>query len=113
MIHEVKILPEFFSAIARGEKTFEVRKKDRPYAVGDYLAMNEFVTNEQSERHVYTQGEYRLVDDGYYTGKCMIQKIIYILDDPRYCAEGTIILSLEKVQLHDSAQGAHSLFDID
>ncbi len=35
------------------------------------------------------------------------------LDDPRYCAEGTIILSLEKTQLHGSAQGAHSLFDID
>ncbi len=40
MIHAVKCLLEYFAPLNRGEKRFEVRKSDRPYAVGDYLAVN-------------------------------------------------------------------------
>lgn len=34
MIHALKILPEFFKAMAAGTKSFEVRKNDRPYHTG-------------------------------------------------------------------------------
>lgn len=30
-----------------------------------------------------------------YTGKCTLQKIVYILNDPEYCKEGYVILGLE------------------
>ena len=56
MIHALKILPEFFKAMAAGTKSFEVRKNDRPYHTGDYVALNEW----NSEQ---------------YTGKCTLQKI--------------------------------------
>lgn len=60
MIHAHKILPEFFKAMAAGTKSFEVRKNDRPYHTGDYVALNEW----NSEQ---------------YTGKCTLQKIdLYI-----------------------------------
>ena len=39
MIHALKILPEFFKAMAAGTKSFEVRKNDRPYHTGDYVAL--------------------------------------------------------------------------
>lgn len=55
---------------------FEVRKNDRPYHTGDYVALNEW----NSEQ---------------YTGKCTLQKIVYILNDPEYCKEGYVILGLE------------------
>lgn len=42
MIHALKILPEFFKAMAAGTKSFEVRKNDRPYHTGDYVALNEW-----------------------------------------------------------------------
>ena len=37
MIHELKTLPEYFEAVIKGEKLFEVRKFDRPCkTVADY-----------------------------------------------------------------------------
>lgn len=37
MIHRVKIADRFYSAVAAEGKTFEVRKDDRNYQVGDRL----------------------------------------------------------------------------
>ena len=43
MRHELKIWPEFYNAVDRGEKTFEVRKgEDRQYASGDLVALREW-----------------------------------------------------------------------
>jgi len=39
--HEHKILPEFFEAVILGFKTFEIRKNDRDYKVGDIVFLNE------------------------------------------------------------------------
>ena len=75
MVHAVKIDPIYFKASAAGIKTFEVRKKDRPYIAGDYIALNEW-------------------DGEKYTGKCTLHKITYILADPEYCKDGYIILGL-------------------
>lgn len=37
--HVLKCWPEFFDAIADGRKTFELRRDDREYAVGDVLEL--------------------------------------------------------------------------
>ena len=76
MIHALKTLPEFFKASAAGVKSFEIRKNDRPYQIGDYVALNEW------------NGEQ-------YTGKCVLHRIVYILSDPEYCKEGYVVLGLE------------------
>lgn len=39
MTHVLKTWPEFYDAIARGDKTFEVRKNDRDYMTGDWLKL--------------------------------------------------------------------------
>lgn len=41
-VHHLKILPEYFEAVVKGEKTFEIRKNDRDYCVDDELFLNEF-----------------------------------------------------------------------
>lgn len=38
-IHKLKTLPEYWWAVNDGTKTFEVRKNDRDFQVGDYLIM--------------------------------------------------------------------------
>lgn len=42
MIHELKILPEFFEAVTSGRKQFEIRKNDRDFKVGDQLILKEY-----------------------------------------------------------------------
>ena len=75
MIHAVKELPEYYEAVKDGSKRFEVRKDDRPYEVGDYLALNEY-------------------DVSGYTGRSMLFKITYVLRSHLYCKEGYAILGI-------------------
>jgi hypothetical protein len=75
MIHELKILPEYFDAIVKGRKTFEVRRRDRDYQVGDLLALNEW--------NLET-----------YTGRSCFAQVVYILDNEDYCKEGYVILGI-------------------
>jgi len=42
MIHELKCWPKFFKAMVDGVKTFEVRKNDRRFEVGDELLLREY-----------------------------------------------------------------------
>lgn len=40
--HELKCHPHFFAAIAAGKKTFEIRRNDRDYRIGDMLNLREY-----------------------------------------------------------------------
>lgn len=46
MIHELKIKPEYFHDVVRGQKKAELRKDDRGYNVGDVLLLKEFYNGE-------------------------------------------------------------------
>lgn len=42
MVHDLKIWPEFYEAILDNKKTFEIRRNDRNFAVGDRVILREF-----------------------------------------------------------------------
>jgi len=75
MTHELKILPQYYSAVVSGLKTFEVRYNDRDFKVGDTLILKEY--NGVS-----------------YTGRKTNVVVTYIVDDPSYCKEGYVIMSI-------------------
>lgn len=77
MIHQLKTLPEYFEAVRKGDKTFELRENDRDFKVGDYLALNEW-------------------DGEKYTGRSQLVKVTYILDpnEVMTCEDGFAILGL-------------------
>lgn len=39
MTHELKTWPQYYDSIISGDKTFEVRKADRTFSVGDTLVL--------------------------------------------------------------------------
>ena len=80
-MHEIKIYPSYYRAIYSGEKTFELRKNDRDYEVGDILRLQEWTGTE-------------------YTGRSMMRRITYIYKGTgKYGLEdGYCILGIKKVR---------------
>lgn len=76
--HFVKILPEYYIAVDTGEKTFEVRFNDRNYKVGDILHLQEFC-------------------GGAYTGRVIEKEVCYMVDNPKFCKEGFVVLGLKDI----------------
>lgn len=75
MTHVLKIYPEFFDDVKFGRKTFEVRKFDRNYKLGDVLVLKDY--------------------DGFnYSGRFVFVRVVYVLDDPSFCKEGYVILGI-------------------
>ena len=75
---EKKILPVYFTEVADGTKTFELRKDEDDIQVGDVLILREW--------------------NGYYTGRVLKVSVTYVLRDcPRYgLKEGFAIYGLDK-----------------
>lgn len=89
MIHAVKIYPEYYESVKSGEKLFEVRKNDRDYKVGDLLALNEFNPDDKVA--------------GEYTGRAIIAKISYVLENPKLCKFGFVVLGLTPCKITDGS----------
>lgn len=73
-IHELKILPEYFEAVFKGDKTFEIRKDDRGFEVGDILILKEF----QEGFLDHTKGEPIEIEKRGYTGRTIEKEVCYI-----------------------------------
>lgn len=60
--HDLKCWPEYFQAIKRGEKTFEIRKDDRSFRVGDTLRLAEWdlTTGEYTGEEIALEVTYRM-----------------------------------------------------
>lgn len=82
MIHELKTIPKYFGDVITGEKGFEVRRFDRPFKVGDLLALNEYIFEEKR-----------------YTGNSCLVYIDYLLDDPEYVKPGYVILGIKPCEV--------------
>lgn len=63
--HELKVWTEYFEAIAERKKTFEIRKNDRGFQVGDTLRLREYSPgpDEYSGRAVHRTITYVLSGD--------------------------------------------------
>lgn len=72
-VHELKIEPQYFEAVVSSKKTFEIRKDDRGFKVGDLLVLKEYT----SDRHTNQFGEERS-ENYHYTGREVKALISYI-----------------------------------
>ena len=74
MTHELKILPEYYEAVVKREKTFEIRKNDRGFRVGDTIVLREWDGEHYTGRSVSRYVNYILYDwqDGLKNGYCIM-----------------------------------------
>ncbi len=79
MTHELKLASQYYDDSASGVKTFEIRKNDRDYKVGDLIRLREW-------------------KDGKFTRRQHIRKITYILDDAEYLQDGYVCLGVDVVR---------------
>jgi ParB family chromosome partitioning protein len=67
-VHPIKLLADFFDAVASGEKSFELRYDDRGYRCGDTLILQEYA-------------------HGRYTGREITRVVTYLLCGPIFGLE--------------------------
>lgn len=80
--HELKTWPEYFEAIKRGAKTFEIRKNDRNFAVGDVLLLRKYCPHCKS-----------------YLGDSETVIVNYVLKEQPYVSSEYVVMSIQKVAL--------------
>jgi hypothetical protein len=76
-MHMLKCWPEYFGAVLDGSKTFEVRKDDRGFQVGDNLCLNEW--DPKTER---------------YTTRSVERWVTYVLRDGPFAIPGHVIMGI-------------------
>ena len=74
--HYLKTMPQFFDDVRSEKKTFEVRFNDRDFHEGDILHLQEYNGTEL-------------------TGWEIRANVTYVLDDPRFCKEGFVVMGIE------------------
>ena len=78
MIHELKIWPQYYCRVADGSKTFEVRKNDRGFQLGDTVVLKEF--DPKLERYEdISPIHYEIITGNYTRAKALTFKIGYVL----------------------------------
>lgn len=75
IVHSLKIDQKYYEEVLTGKKKFEVRRNDRDFQVGDLLNLHE-------------------IEKGGYTGRSFAVEVTYILDDPQFCKENYVIMSI-------------------
>lgn len=96
-IHKLKIKEEYYKAIVDGNKTFELRKNDRDYQVGDLIQFTDDLFNQEKTTDKFMAEKY------YPQPSETLFKITYILEgvpeyglDTEYC-----ILGIKQVEIKE------------
>lgn len=80
MIHNLKTWREYFEQVDNRVKTFEIRKNDRDYKVGDILILEEYDPVEEI-----------------YTGRTASVIVSYTLSEQPFVLEGYICMAIHKL----------------
>ena len=99
--HKLKLNDRYFDAVANGIKTFEIRKDDRRFRVGDTLVLyrvgvdGKYITSLKVDGKTFTEDE-----PSSWTHSVEV-KVKYILthdDFPDGIPEGYVVMSIERVE---------------
>ena len=83
VVHDLKTWPKFFEAVMEGRKTFELRRDDRGFEVGDVLQLQEWSP-----------------ETGAFTGRSVSRRVTYLVRNaPEFGLQpGFVVLGLAEVE---------------
>lgn len=88
-VHNLKTLPGYFKEVMEGNKTFEIRKDDRGFKVGDVLLLKEWREGSEIDR----------IGIGVYTGREVPVYVSYIFTGGFYgVKEGYCVMAIKLVE---------------
>jgi hypothetical protein len=88
MIHKLKTWPNYFNAVARGDKQFELRFNDREFSHDDELLLEEYVPDKY----------YGESTNAHYTGRILHRRVVYILEGGQFgLEEGYVLMGLKNI----------------
>jgi hypothetical protein len=77
--HELKTWPQYFERVNVGDKTFEVRRNDRNFQVGDFLCLREWDPTTEK-----------------YTGKVFHAVVTYIISGEQFgIMPGFVVMAIK------------------
>ena len=94
-IHFLKCWPEYFQAVRDEEKTFEIRKDDRGFKVGDLIVLREFdpsIPGKEIKK---------------FTGRQEHVLIRYILPEFTGIAPGYVAMAIDRISPDNEREAAH------
>lgn len=94
-VHEIKLNTEFFDDVLSGVKTFEIRKNDREYRIGDLLAMSRHNGKSYLEKRegYYVDPKKAIHETDLHEADTIFARVVYISDYEQ--KEGYVILGIE------------------
>jgi hypothetical protein len=120
IVHELKCWPEPFASILAGTKRHEIRKSDRPFAVGHTLRLREWVPAHEQPcaltMRQYERGLTKTTCDlcgrqkdeplpGAYTGSYVRANILYLTEPGSWgLPDDLCVMTIEKVSCRDMKQ---------
>jgi hypothetical protein len=88
MVHKLKTLPQYWDAVQRGDKNFEVRRDDRGFQRGDVVELVRLRDDAHHKVELDWQGRERVI----------VRRIKWILTGGQFGIEpGYVVLQLEDI----------------
>lgn len=91
--HDLKTHPPHFAAVRDGTKRAELRKADRPFAVGDTLLLREWDPT-MYEWAISDGMAHEAAEDFAYSGSLEWARVTHIVSGGPWLAEGYVMMSI-------------------
>lgn len=85
-VHKLKILTDNFKDVVGRRMTYQLRKDDRDFSLGDILYLQEF-------------------QDGYFTGRAQVCKVNHIVRHGEGIAKDYVLLNIKLLSAHIPVEG--------
>lgn len=98
-VHELKLDEKYFDLVDTGLKTFEIRKNDRDYRVGDLLALSRYDSENKSYKRTDFSTRSTIETSSIHRAETILREIIFMTDYEQ--KDGYVVLGISRYETGD------------